>query len=322
VNVDRVTKALKEKGIKDSDGVKKYLKDAGMDDFERQQVLDELVFQGFFSLKTPKISSRSQSVTKTRRADKDVTQLDQEGDQGAPGLYSTAELPQTGHEDALDDGQQVYALATIAAVAREVSKAGDKILARRLFAVAREAREGLKAMGIVEPAFNNPHLYSTAPMSMPGQDGTALDDDNQPHPLEFFGADAPKKGEAGPEPRSGVSAKKKQANATVGDEVEEMDMHVVDEPDTDYTRESFDEIIHKYTKEVDPNNEMTIKDAVNKLDNQVQQKLIGELSSFKYDDQDYDEHNIPSPKKSSKQASRRADPLPQFKDKVEGFLGS
>jgi hypothetical protein len=129
-------------------------------------------------------------------------QLDSRGDMGAPGDYGTQELPESGHDDAIDDFQQKF--ASVKALQRIASDVAtfDKGLARRLAALSREAEKGIR-----EDSVDGSEMkHSTAPLELPGQEGEApLDADQNPNNLAFYGTHPPHKSQAGPQHREDVA---------------------------------------------------------------------------------------------------------------------
>jgi len=128
---------------------------------------------------------------KLRTADLTTPELDPQGDVGDVGTYSTTQLPQTGHEDAVDDGQQ-----RCASELRKISaslRAKNKYAARRLHVLANQLDGG-------------DSKFSTAALPETGHDsdmsGTPRDADQVGGKLQVFDTKPAKKGTAGPEPRS------------------------------------------------------------------------------------------------------------------------
>ena len=64
----------------------------------------------------------------------------------------------------------------------------------------------------------------------------------------------------------------------LGDEIEDMDINVESKG-----KKKFDKILNSYLKKVDPNNDLSIVDAVQKLDDRKAQNLIDDLLELHYD---------------------------------------
>jgi len=150
----------------------------------------------------------------------------EEDDMGKPGDFSTADLPQTGHEEAIDDGQQQYEASEpsmLIEAAKVLLKNGDKVLARRIHKIARDLGKAFAEAGIRDTEEFEP--LSTADLPETGDDadmsGAPLDSDQQPRELPFYGTTPVDKGDAGPEPRGaskkpkGRTAKKTVAQAMI-----------------------------------------------------------------------------------------------------------
>lgn len=66
-----------------------------------------------------------------------------------------------------------------------------------------------------------------------------------------------------------------------GNEIEKMDLTVSDE-----CREQFDKILYAYLNKVDPDNELTIKEAVMQLSDRDIINLMDKLLELYYDDEE------------------------------------
>jgi len=152
---------------------------------------------------------------------------------GKPGDFSTAELPQTGHESAIDDGQQQYEAnepTMLIEASKVLLKQGNKILARRLHKLAQNVGKKFAEAGIRDTEEFEP--LSTGDLPETGDDtdmsGIPLDADQEPRHLPFYGTTPVDKGDAGPEPRGaskkpdkkrkGRQAKKPVAQAMIAPE--------------------------------------------------------------------------------------------------------
>lgn len=172
--------------------------------------------------KNRRASSRRKSNFPSRQAAhsnlETIESMDEFGDEGTTGLWSTGDLPQTGHDEAVDDGQQQFRAASILMrVAHGMeTQLKDRITARRLRALADEVSPGIR-----EQAQNNPDLFSTAPHEEPMQDGAAKDDNNPEGSLQFFGTYPTSPGNAGPEERS---ASRQAADEDLEDGPDEVEL--------------------------------------------------------------------------------------------------
>ena len=96
-------------------------------------------------------------------------------DTGTEGEFSTADLPLSGHDTAIDDGQQQYSSREASILYATSKEVGDKAIARRLRLVANKVEAAFKkaALGFSE--------YSTASLPESGNDddlsGPAIDVD-------------------------------------------------------------------------------------------------------------------------------------------------
>jgi len=165
----------------------------------------------FSGLDLPKVKGR-----KATPAPPPSSEIEQEYVQIPDLEHSTADLPETGHDKALDDAQQV----TAAAIQRYLKNAHDRILAKDKV-LARRIRQVAKRVATeFEPDVASDGLLSTADLDETGHD-SAVDDNQKPTDLEFWGTEAPLKIQTGPQVSSTPKASKisfaavKKAHAAV-----------------------------------------------------------------------------------------------------------
>lgn len=112
--------------------------------------------------------------------------------------HSTADLPETGHDDSLDDYQQLTAaIKAIKTASKELANSGQRALARRL---AELATYTASEFGPSDD-FGGGDEYSTAFLAETGHD-SAIDDHQQPTDLELWGTTKPDSDQVGPSSKS------------------------------------------------------------------------------------------------------------------------
>ena len=130
----------------------------------------------------------------------------EDADNGKDGIYSTADLPLSGHDKSIDDDQQKYASKEAQSLSLVASQVKDKALSRRLKLLASKVENLSKVagnqIGIREPHVSDKSLYTTADLPESGKDsdlsGKPIDADQKCGVLQFYDSKPPKKGEAGP----------------------------------------------------------------------------------------------------------------------------
>jgi len=70
-----------------------------------------------------------------------------------------------------------------------------------------------------------------------------------------------------------------EKSESIGETIEDLDM-TVEKKD----RKKFDKILNKALNKIDPNNELTIKDAVNNMNKRDAKYLLDDLLTLHYDD--------------------------------------
>jgi len=258
--------------------------------------------------------TRNVAAPKSRTASSILAAQDEMGDMGVDNeIFHTDSLPQTGHDEALDDDQQVVRSASKALVASRQTlvqiqatllKAGQRALARRIGSLAGR----LAKMGIQEtkaPDFQD--KYSTKLLEEPAQDGTAIDDSNVPVPLQFYGTDAPSKDQTGPARRS--SNRRSGQDREYGKDLDFAD-------DTNFE----DDPVPPVTRTRDP--KMAARRANDEApapeSRPTQPSAQPDSSKPKKGNPPIDSMTIKFRKEAA--SSRQADPLPQFKDRGHAIL--